>query len=136
MSETMIRVEVAADQTVLISPHPSGIAELGPLYLYAGQHSKVTAARAEALYAAGKVLHPVTGQPRPAQIAGTPPLVSMGSESWASLAARADAERVLEPVRAPRSSAVDGWRDHVNIEPHDPNTTEQIINVGERRWQW
>ena len=137
VSDALIRVEVAAGQTVTIGPHPSGLGELGPLYLYAGERLRVTPARAGQLYAAGKILHPTTGQPRPAQVFSTPPLVSQSSDTFESLAARADAERTLEAaVPSRRSDAVDGWRDHVSIEPEDPNTAEQIINVGERRWQW
>ena len=137
MSGPMVRVVVAPGRRVRIDPHPSGLEGMAPLYVDAGEGLTVSDAVADQLYRRGDVLHPQTGQPRPAEIFRTPPLVTKSSETFESLAARADAERTLEAAVPSRGSdAVDGWRDHVSVEPEDPNTAEQMINVGERRWQW
>lgn len=58
----MILVTVAPGECLTISPHPSGIPDLGPLYLGAGDTHRVTPAEAERLYQAGKIVSPVTGQ--------------------------------------------------------------------------
>jgi hypothetical protein len=58
----IVTVTVAPGQTVTISPHPSGIPELGPLTLHAGESLTVTGDKADRLWEDGRILHPVTGQ--------------------------------------------------------------------------
>lgn len=62
-----VRVTVAPGAHITISPHPSGLVVLKHLVLFGGNTCDVTPERAAALYAAGLILHPVTGQmpPRP-----------------------------------------------------------------------
>ena len=66
MVET-VRVTVAPGGCVKIAPHPSGIAALGPLHLYAGASVTVPATEVERLYQRGDILHPATGQAKPRQ---------------------------------------------------------------------
>lgn len=61
----MVRVTVAPGSCVKVAPHPSGIAALGPLYLYAGASVTIPAAEVEQLYQRGDILHPATGQAMP-----------------------------------------------------------------------
>ena len=96
MSDARIRVVVAPGRRVRIDPHPSGLEGMAPLYVDAGEGLTVSDAVADQLYRRGDVLHPQTGQARPAETFGARPLVTMGAESWASLAARADAETEAE----------------------------------------
>ena len=138
MTETLIRVQVAPGETVLITPHPSGLAELGALYIRAGEHVSVMKARADELYAAGKILHPVSGQPRPTQAFTPPPLVSRSVETFESLAAQAELERNNTPKSTPRAVELDSWaRGHRQYEARDPATTEEHVSIDDgTRHQW
>jgi hypothetical protein len=66
-----IRVKIAPGRVHIVSPHPSGIRELPPLRLEGGDEMLATPVEAEALYAQGKIHHPVTAKlppERPKQI--------------------------------------------------------------------
>lgn len=56
-----VRVTVAPGAHITISPHPSGLAVLKHLVLFGGNTTDVSPERAASLYAAGLILHPVTG---------------------------------------------------------------------------
>ena len=129
-----VRVVVAPNQTVRIVPHPSGIKELPPLELGAGEALRVTPERAEALWRAGKVLDPVTGQPRPAtvQTEAPRPIVQRTGESWADLAARAEAQQVGAPKPRQRPQVLDPFNGRHHYEPTDPSTTPQRLDLGGR----
>lgn len=58
MSETMVRVTVAPGKLVTVSPRPSGIAGLPPLFVGAGKTFMTTSKKADELYHSEKVLHP------------------------------------------------------------------------------
>ncbi len=62
----LVRIVVAPGAHITISPHPSGLPVLGPLILFGGNTVDVAPERAVALYAAGLILHPVTGALPPA----------------------------------------------------------------------
>ena len=125
-----VRVVVAPGETVTIAPHPSGIAQLPPLTLHGGGAVRVTPARAEALWRAGKVLDPVTGQARPAPVQTAPvPLVQRTGESWQDAARRAQGEQAKASTPRPRPQVLDPWNGRHHYEPHDPRTTPQRIDL-------
>ena len=116
-----VRVTVAPGAHISITPHPSGMAVLGPLILFGGNTADVPAERAAALYAAGLILHPVTGAMPPAPEAmatTTGPTVSFDGgrprrtddplqawPSWSATAAIKAPEPGIPPDRnAPRSA--------------------------------
>lgn len=67
----LVRIVVAPGAHITISPHPSGLAVLGPLILFGGDTADVTPDRAAALYAGRLILHPITGALPPAYEAMT-----------------------------------------------------------------
>ncbi len=116
-----VRVTVAPGAHITISPHPSGLAVLKHLVLFGGDTCDVTPERAAALYTAGLILHPVTGQMPPApeaMAASTGPTVSFDGgpprrtddplqswPSWSATAAIKAPEPGIPPDRnAPRSA--------------------------------
>lgn len=61
-----VRVTVAPGASITLDPHPSGVARMKPLVLRGGDTLLVEPAEAERLYQVRRVLHPETGQVRPA----------------------------------------------------------------------
>lgn len=117
----LVRVTVAPGAHISIAPHPSGLAVLGPLVLFGGNSADVPAERAAALYGAGLILHPVTGEmpPEPEAMAvPTGPTVSHDGgpprraddplqiwPSWSATAAIKAPEPGIPPDRnVPRSA--------------------------------
>jgi len=95
-----ISVTVCAGRSVAISPHPSGLVQLGPLYLRGGDTLQVDREEAERLYQRGEILHPVTGRPKPEPIRHVGPTITYGdgraipvSDQAAQLSAAGHAER-------------------------------------------
>lgn len=76
---TKITVVVAPGGSVSISPHPSGLAQLGPLHLRDGETLQVTREKAEQLYQRGDILHPDTGRPKPTPTPVSGPTVTYGA---------------------------------------------------------
>jgi len=64
-TEKTVLVTVAPGATLTVSPHPSGVAEVGPLILGAGSTHRVEQAEAARLYQNGTILHPTTGKAKP-----------------------------------------------------------------------
>lgn len=76
-----VQVTVAPGCHFQIAPHPSGLPGLPPLVLHGGNTAIVSALRAEDLYAAGLILHPVTGElpPPPVAMSASRPTMQIGS---------------------------------------------------------
>lgn len=77
--DTKINVTVAPGGSVSISPHPSGLAQLGPLHLRDGETLQVTREEADRLYQRGDILHPETGRPKPTPAPVSGPTVTYGA---------------------------------------------------------
>ena len=130
----LVRVTVAPGAHIIVSPHPSGLAILKHLTLFGGNTADVTPERAAALYAAGLIRHPVTGEIAPVPEAMvTPAACSVSHDggpfrstadplqswpSWSATAAIKAPEPGIPPDRnAPRSAVTyhDTIQDHASI---------------------
>ncbi len=126
MPET-VRVTLAPGASYTVSPHPSGVSFMPPLVLHEGATVDVPAAEAEQLHRAGRILHPVTGQPRPIPShAMTEPrvMISYGDgpqrpadgQDWVMDAERAE-HAAGEAMRVRQNAEID--RRNAGIPPHD-----------------
>lgn len=73
-----ICVTIAPTRHITIAPHPSGLSQLRSLVLREGDALRVSQEEADRLYADGTILHPVTGQPRPAPRERSGPVMIRG----------------------------------------------------------
>lgn len=92
-----VRVTVAPGRHVTVK-HPSGLAGLPPVTLYAGATLLADPVRAEELYRNGQVLHPISGLAVPPQPERAPPPLVQVSGSYEDAAARAEAAKQPRPI--------------------------------------